>query len=63
MRFALALFLLIISPALAADKPPLDCEAVRAFVAEHGKLEAIAFAVKNGATWKQIRAASKCLRG
>ncbi len=63
MRFALALFLLIVSPALAADKPPLDCEAVRAFVAEHGKVKALAIAIENGATLKQIRTASKCLRG
>ena len=52
---AVVLLCLIASPATA-----LTCEDVRAFVAEHGKAKAIAFAVSHGATWSQIKEAIKC---
>lgn len=49
-----------------ADAPKLPagytCEDVRAKVAELGRLKALAFALENGASWAQIRAAKKCLR-
>lgn len=38
------------------------CEQVRAFVAQHGKAKALAFALKHGATWAQIRKAKQCFR-
>lgn len=49
---------LFASPANAFQ---IDCSLVRAYVAEHGKAKAIAFAVKNGATWEQLIEAKKCL--
>ena len=60
MRLAAAtVFLcLIVSPAHSHT-----CEQVRAYVKEHGKAKAIAYAIKHGATWKQILEASrKCLK-
>jgi len=50
-------------PALAEQNPPTfyDCQTVRAFVAEHGKVKALALALERGATWQQIKAARKCL--
>lgn len=61
MRFpALIVFLcLIASPANAFQ---IDCTLVRQYVAEHGKAKALAFALKNGATFAQIREARKCLK-
>jgi hypothetical protein len=38
------------------------CEQVREFVAQNGKAKALAFAIKNGATLKQIREAARCLK-
>lgn len=60
MRFpALIVLFLIASPAHAFQ---VNCDQVRAFVAEHGKAKALAFAIQNGATWQQIREARKCIR-
>lgn len=62
--FAVALF---IWPAacLGADDPKLPngvtCEDIRRTVAEVGRVRAVALAIENGATWAQIREASKCL--
>lgn len=39
----------------------VDCNLVRQYVAEHGRAKALAFAIKHGATWKQLREAKKCL--
>lgn len=51
---------------LAANEPKLPsgytCEDVRAKVAELGQIKAIAWALENGATWRQLREARKCLR-
>ena len=55
---AVVLLCLIASPAGAFQ---VNCDDVRAFVAQHGKAVAIAFAVSHGATWQQIREAKKCL--
>jgi hypothetical protein len=50
-------------PAMAEQNPPTlyDCQTVRAFVAEHGKVKALAIALERGATWRQIVQAKKCL--
>ncbi len=52
--------------ALAADPPRLPlgvtCEAVRAKVAEHGKVYAYAWAKLNGYSKAEIDAAKRCLR-
>jgi hypothetical protein len=55
---AIAFLCLISSPVNAFQ---VSCEDVRAFVAEHGKLKALAFAVQSGATPRQINDARKCL--
>lgn len=47
----------------AAAPPQADCEAVRRHVAEHGRARALAWAIENGFTWGQIRAARRCLTG
>ncbi len=61
MRIATAVVFvcLIASPANAFQ---VSCDDVRAFVAEHGRARAIAFAISQGATWGQIKEARKCLR-
>ncbi len=60
MLRAIAVVLCCLStPALAFQ---ISCEDVRAYVAEHGKLRALAFAIKSGATPRQINEARKCLR-
>lgn len=45
--------------ARAADHPPVDCVQVRAYVAEHGKAAALAWAIGQGYSWKQIREARR----
>jgi hypothetical protein len=65
MTRILAMLLLCVSTAWAGERIPpasYDCVAVRAFVAEHGRVKALAMAIENGATWKQLREARKCLR-
>lgn len=55
---AIVFLCLIVSPAHSHT-----CEQVRSYVKEHGKAKAIAYAIRNGATWKQILEASKkCLK-
>lgn len=49
-------------PASANDNRQFSCEEVRAYVAQHGKAKALAFAIRNGASWAQIRDARKCLK-
>lgn len=44
------------------SQPSYTCDQVRAFVAEHGKVRALALAIEQGATLAQIRAAKRCLR-
>ena len=56
---AVAFLCLIAFPAQAFQ---ISCDDVRAYVAQHGKAAALAFAIKNGATWKQIMEAKRCLR-
>ena len=64
MRRALAMaFLCALSTASFAEQNQFyDCQTIRAFVAEHGKVKALAIALERGATFAQIReAARKCL--
>ena len=56
MTAAIVFLCLIASPANA-----FSCDEVRAFVAEHGKVRALALAIQSGATWQQIKEARKCL--
>lgn len=57
--------LLTVAGKARADEPKLpagySCDDVRAKVAELGRVGAIALALKNGATLKQLREARKCL--
>jgi hypothetical protein len=39
----------------------VTCDQVRALVAEHGKPRALAWALRHGYSWKQIREARRCL--
>lgn len=60
MRPAMAIvFLCLASPAQAHK---IDCDQVRAYVAEHGRAKALAHAIKSGATFRQIKEARKCLK-
>lgn len=61
---ALAL-LAVCAHARAADTklpaPAIDCELVREKVAEYGKAKAVAWAISNGFSLKEISQARKCL--
>ena len=48
--------------AFPAEAFQIDCQMVRQYVAEHGKAKALAFAIKNGATFRQLYEARKCLK-
>jgi hypothetical protein len=54
------------SPLVAAnakdEQAAVNCEQVRAYVAEHGKWRALVDAKLHGATREQIRAARECLK-
>jgi hypothetical protein len=56
---AIAILCLTAFPAQAFQ---VSCDDVRAYVAQHGKAKALAFALKNGATFRQINEARKCLK-
>jgi hypothetical protein len=45
----------------AADLPQVDCATIRYYVAEHGKAAALAWAIRNGYSWAEIREARRCL--
>lgn len=61
MRLAAAfVFLCLIASTASAFQ--IDCDQVRSYVAEHGKAKALAFAIRNGATFQQLREARKCLK-
>jgi hypothetical protein len=67
--FALiVVFILILTiPARASTSPDnglpgFTCELVREKVAEHGKAVALAWALKQGYTFAQIRLARRCLK-
>jgi hypothetical protein len=53
---------LLSAPAYAADMPQIDCNLVRQYVAEHGRAKALAWAIREGYSWAEIRAAKRCLK-
>lgn len=56
-------FVFLCSLAFANDaKPPLNCEAIRIAVAEHGKVKAVRWAREQGYSWKEIAEARRCLK-
>jgi hypothetical protein len=55
------LLITVCARARAADAPVIDCQIVRAMVAEHGKARALAWAIEQGFSWRQINVARKCL--
>jgi hypothetical protein len=61
----LVVFILLLTiPARASTDsglPGFTCELVREKVAEHGKAVALAWALKQGYSFAQIRAAKRCL--
>ncbi len=58
---ATAIAILLLIPSHPAQSLQVSCDDVRAFVAEHGKTKAIAFAIQQGATWSEIMRAKRCL--
>ena len=44
-----------------ADESKIDCQMVRAKVAEHGRAVAFAWAIRNGYSWRQIKIGRACL--
>ena len=57
-----ALTILLLLSVQARAEQPIDCETVRAMVAEHGKAKALAWAIERGYSWRQINLARKCLK-
>lgn len=53
--FAAILLVATCVKARAADIQPVDCEIIRAKVAEHGKAAAIAWALAQGYAWRDIQ--------
>jgi hypothetical protein len=42
--------------------PGVDCALIRYYVAEHTKVKALAWAIKEGYSWRQISEARRCLK-
>jgi hypothetical protein len=62
-----AVLIVLAAGAAYADEPKkpapeITCEDVRQFVADNGRAHALAIALRNGATLKQLREAARCLR-
>lgn len=62
-----AAVLVVLAAAAHADEPKtpqpeITCDQVREFVAANGRKHALAIALLNGATLKQIREANRCLK-
>ena len=63
-----ALILLMTRPAWPSTSvtdglpPGITCDMIREKVAEHGKAVALAWALKNGYSFAQIRIAKRCLK-
>ena len=55
LLFAVAVLLTVCVKARADDRPPLDCQTVRAYVAQHGIVVAYARALAAGYSPRQIR--------
>ena len=56
---AIAFLCLTAFPAKAFS---VSCDDVRAYVAQHGRAKALAFALSQGATFRQISKAKQCLK-
>lgn len=61
------LILLMTIPARASIEseglpPGVTCVMIRSLVAEHGKVRALTWALRQGYLWSQIREAKKCLK-
>lgn len=55
--------LLVVLAFLSADLPPgVDCSMIRSYVAEHGRAKALAWALREGYSWRQIAEAKRCLK-
>lgn len=57
-----ALILLATCIRSRADEPRFDCAAIRYYVAVHGRAAAVAWAIRNGYSLREIAEARKCLR-
>jgi len=55
LLFAVAVLLTVCVKARADDRPPLDCQTVRAYVAQHGIVVAYARALAAGYSPAEIR--------
>lgn len=55
LLFAVAILLTVCVRARAGDRPQLDCQTVRAYIAQHGIVVAIARALAAGYSPRQIR--------
>lgn len=55
----LAVLLVLYVPPQLPDG--ITCEQVKSLVAEHGKAVAMAWALRHGYSWKQIKEARRCL--
>jgi hypothetical protein len=56
-----ALILLATCIRSRAEEPKLDCAAIRYYVAVHGRAAALAWAVRNGYSLREIAEARRCL--
>ena len=62
LLFAVAILLTVCVRARAADRPQIDCQTVRAYVAQHGIVVAIARALAAGYSPREIREVRKRYR-
>lgn len=62
LRAILIAVLVVLASAALALPAGTSCDQIRALVAEHGRLKAIAWAREHGYTWREINEARKCLR-
>lgn len=54
--------MIFLAALLSLSTPQIDCTIVREKVAEYGKARALAWALENGFTWRQIAEARQCLK-
>lgn len=60
--FMTVLLAALLAPAGGPQLPEgVTCDQVRAMVAEHGRTKAIAWAMRQGYSWRQIQEAKRCL--
>ena len=61
MLAIILLGVVLVTPAEPQLPAGASCDQIRALVAEHGKAKALAWAIRNGYSWTDIREARKCL--